>query len=226
MLDVRRVSDTACEGDIIGIVIRADTRHCGIAYPTESGSHELCDLLADKVLKSRPIPTDHYWSPVALRPGEVSAVTAFIERILESHATKALTYSLVYTANAFDVKGAIARGDGLTCATFIVAVFERLSLPLLDSKTWEARPKEDRAFQDEFLRNAIREVDPQRRISPEAAMRIAQEKPNFRIKPAEVCGAAASGKYPVKFNAAITLAKEVVAIIDANEAKRKKTSSA
>lgn len=223
MLDVKRVGDAACEGHIIGIVIKANTRHCGIAYPAESGTHEICDLLADKVLLSRPIPVDDYWAPVALSPAEVSAVAAFIERILESHATKAVTYSLIFTANAFDVKGAIARGDGLTCATFIVAVFERLSLPLVVPSTWRARPKEDQAFQDEYLRGAINDPNPKRRISAEAAMRIAQEKPNFRIKPAEVCGAAASGKYPVKFSSAVTLAKEVVAIIDANEAKRKKT---
>ncbi len=221
MLEVRRVGDTPCEGETIGIVIKGDRRHCGIAYPTDSGNHELCDLLTDRVLKSRPIPVDHYWSPVSLRPGEVSAVAAFIERILESHASKALTYSLIYTANAFDVKGALIRGDGLTCATFVVAVFERLSLPIIVPSTWRARPKEDLAFQDEFLANAIRDK-PKRRISPEAAMRIAQEKPNFRVKPDEVCGAAASGKYPVKFNAAIKLAKEVAAIIEASEAKRKK----
>src|SRR5579871_5929469 len=106
MLEVRRVDEAACEGDTIGIVIKADTRHCGIAYPTESGSHELCDLVADKILKSRPIPQDHYWSRVSLSPGEVSVVAAFIECVLAAHATKALTYSLIYTANAFDVTGA------------------------------------------------------------------------------------------------------------------------
>lgn len=86
--------------------------------PTDRGN-ELCGLLADRILKSRPIPPDHYWSPVAPSPGEAATVAAFIEQILEAHAAKPITYSLIYTAQAFDVSGAIARGDGFKCATFM-----------------------------------------------------------------------------------------------------------
>ena len=79
-------------------------------YPTDRGAHELCDLLAGKVLKSRPIPLDHSWSPVTLRLWEASAVLAFIERILELHASKLPEIAGAFLAG-LSVNGAASAGQ-------------------------------------------------------------------------------------------------------------------
>ena len=163
----------------------------------------------DKALRVRDLPADFFWTIVALLPNEIEPVAEFIEMVVEHHKHRPIPFSFIYKEDSFDVTGRIRGGSGMTCATFILAIFERFQMPLVDVKTWRKRPVEDRKFQDAVIEGASQNQF----IDSGTISNLLDEKPNFRIKPAEVCGAAAHGKYPVNFNLARKLADEVYQII-------------
>jgi hypothetical protein len=114
-----------------------------------------------------------------------------IELAIEKHRQqRPMPYSFI---DGFDVTGAVRTGAGVTCATFVINIFDRLKFRLLDVSTWKSRPKQDAAFRKRIIDMALSKGD------IPFAMRIAREEKSFRIKPWEVYGSATHSRYPVKF---------------------------
>ena len=51
-------------------------------------------------------------------------------------------------------------GEGFTCATFVMAVFKRMALTLLNSETWPNR-ENDRDWQSDLLRLLGNDANPE-----------------------------------------------------------------
>lgn len=199
-----------CPTDIIGVALSPDRQspHCGLVYTTTDGGVRLCELRRHHDLNVREVPPDYFWTPVKLRPAEVFQIAAFVDLVIAHHASRPLPYSFVYTQDAFDVTGTIRDGAGLTCATFVLAIFDRLKIYIVNAKTWKERKREDQAFRDSIINYYIRI-----RNDADVAMHLVAEVPKCRIKPGEVCGAAADDKYPVNFSKAVALEAEVYKLI-------------
>jgi hypothetical protein len=207
-MDLSRISDTPCPAGAIGIAVNsnpAQPQHSGLLFEHRSGAVMLCDFMNHENLAVRQVPPDYFWTPVRLTEHQVAQVAAFIQLVVQAHASgRRLSYSFMYSADAFDVTGSLRQGvPGLTCATFIVAIFERLKLSLIDASTWRERKEEDQAARMAFIAGIVQTAD------EATVIRLMAEKPDFRIKPYEVCGAATHYKYPVGFIVAKRLASEV-----------------
>jgi hypothetical protein len=223
MGDVFRAGATPCPKDKITVAVLASLQHCGLTYPTSSGLVEICDVRSDFDLRSIPVPDHYYWTAVQLLEHEIEAVAELLEMVLKENP-KGFPYSRLYSPDALDVHGKLRSGAGFTCSTYVLAIFDALSLPFVDVATWQTRP-EDNDLRDSFLED--RYFKPQRllasgvldtvtartiaraMISDSAAVHIQFEEPDFRVKPDEVCGAATIEKYPVQFKQAINAAKRV-----------------
>lgn len=228
MVEIARAGAEPCPKDKIAVAILGSLKHCGLTYPTSTGAVELCDLQNDYVLRSVQVPDHYYWTVIELLDHEVQAVAELLEMVLTENP-QGLPYSLVYSPDALSVTGKLRSGAGFTCSTYVLGILDALSLPFVDVKTWEARPKEDGEFKNEYLEGSyflpkrliasgripkaeIPSVSA-RIIRDETAARIQFEEPDFRIKPAEICGAATVKKYPVNFqlakNRAVQVAKKI-----------------
>lgn len=90
---------------------------------------------------------------------------------------------------------------GLTCATFVLAVFDSVGVAFIEYDSWPIRPGDHRwqEFIAKYLKLPRDHVD-----------RMKQEKIEVpRYKPCEVAGAFASSKYPVSFSRASRLGRKL-----------------
>jgi hypothetical protein len=118
-----------------------------------------------------------------------------------------IPYSTVYTRDGFDIVGRIKSGVGVTCATFIMNLFDQLKFRIVDDASWKSRPKQDRKFRDRIADIAFGAGQTQ------LADRIRTETAAFRVKPFELCGSASHSPYPVKFVQATKFAKIVQKLV-------------
>jgi hypothetical protein len=209
-MELNRVSEKPCPQDIIAIAINGNNRsqHCGLIYTDAANRVRLCDMQWEKELGVRTPDPAYFWTRIRLATDEISLASEFIDLIIEKHFyQKRIPYSFLHSRDGFDVTGAVRTGVGVTCATFVINVFDRLQLQLLDVSTWKPRPKQDAAFRNRIIDLALRASDQQ------FAQRLASENTSFRIKPWEVYGSATHTKYPVKFVQAVKLARIVSKLV-------------
>jgi hypothetical protein len=208
-MQLSRISERACPPGIIAVAIngRNNEPHCGVVYTSAAGAVQLCDMQFEYQLGVGPPPQHYFWVEVRLDPEEILQVTVFVELIIEQHNQRPLPYSFLYTPDGFDVAGRIRDGVGVTCATFVINIFDRLQLHLVDLTTWKPRPKQDAAFRQRIINYAIAIGRVQ------LARRLLAEHASFRLKPWEVYGSATHSRYPVRFYQAAKLAKTVSKLV-------------
>ncbi len=208
-MELHKNADVSCPNDIIAVAINTNEKapHCGIVFTDESGAVQLCDMQYEHTLAVRSLSEEYFWTSVKLEFNEVLLVSEFVRFVIERSEEHPPPYSFLYTYDGFDATGQLKDGIGLTCATFVVNILERLSLDLLDASTWKRRPIQDAAFQRRIIMYA--------RGHGEHALanRLENEEPRFRVKPWEVCGCASHSRYPVRFRQATKLAKSVSKIV-------------
>jgi len=83
-------------------------------------------------------------------------------------------------------------GIGLTCASFVLALFEHASLSPVDLRRWPKR-KRDRQAQEQLCQLLSKR-------HPEHADSVRAEIGNVRVRPEEVAGAALCSDWPVPFS--------------------------
>lgn len=84
---------------------------------------------------------------------------------------------------------------GLTCATFVLAVFSGVGVELVQAKTWPPPSEEDKAWFAEMVMRL--ESDPM--TSSEHVERVKNEKPNARFPPEQVAAATGLPGIPVPY---------------------------
>jgi hypothetical protein len=95
-------------------------------------------------------------------------------------------------------------GKGVTCATFIMLVFQTLGLPLFEHHTWPPRP-EDAQWQQRIL-DALAP-----HMTAEELARVAEDVGCVRYRPIEVAAACSHDAWPMNFETAIQLAQQILA---------------
>jgi hypothetical protein len=128
----------------------------------------------------------------------------FMANYIEAVATQAtdkVDYGINPSGISFDGSGQFHSLDpakGLTCATFISAVFESAGFPIVKLSTWPLRPG-DAAWRNhvlEMLSSNGRE---------DRAKQIGSEEVPFRLTPAEAAAAASADSVPLDYEAAVRL---------------------
>lgn len=208
----------------------SDQRHIGLLVRDESSALHFVDLGWQYAMGCRLAPVEHYcWLSIDYFPPKRAQVFAdmCIEVARKNRAT--FPYSFFYRDTPYFDEASAATdleyGEGLSCATFVLEMFRRDNIELLDRASWRAREK-DRIAINRALEFLLSDgFAPDRRANSEElklthchhvqAYHVHQQRANIeeihRYWPEEVAGAAHvySGT-PIECNVAERLGGSVV----------------
>lgn len=116
-------------------------KHVALLYRETDGADWLLHLGWHHILYHEPWTAEYHWIPFQHLESEVlDGLVDLAVIVARRPANRSIPYSAVYEPRQyFDHSGDYIRqadGDGLTCATFILALFRRWGLPLINESSW------------------------------------------------------------------------------------------
>lgn len=189
-------------------------RHLGLIHRRrEAGAARVIHLAFHHELMDEPSPSDSFENGLCVRPSIspelASNIAALCRRVAQRR--ERIPYALRYSGSSFVESGELSLLEsdaGLTCATFVVALFRSVGVDLLDLGSWRTR-EDDRVFQEWVVREL------RRRGENDHADRVESEVGCARFRPSEVAGSSSADAHPVAFEVAIRLGEEVEANLPA-----------
>jgi hypothetical protein len=177
--------------------------HIGLLYKIDNAAALMLHLRWHFDVKN-DAPTDEYrWIQIDL--DEINRRNlAGLCRLIASRADK-IPYGLNYNGLYFSAGGEYlsrARGEGLTCATFVMAVFETYKIPILKLGEWSIRP-EDIWWQ-------LGQVQRMEQTYPLVAPAMKEFVGQARFRPPDATAGAISAKRPLGIKDAEKLGKRIV----------------
>jgi hypothetical protein len=192
----------------VAIAIFPKGLHVGILHFEFDYSLRVLHLCSHKELQSQPAADVDckLWVVPDLEPEQIAAISAFCRLVRARHAEKGVPYGFSPPESFFDVTANYVQtdGEGLTCATLVLAVFHRSGVTLIHYHTWPARP-EDAAWQQkvvDFFRNS--------KMTNAEVDAMANTIGRRRFRTLEVAGAACADEYPVDFQIAAAFSDQLV----------------
>jgi hypothetical protein len=124
-----------------------DQRHVGIFHKDESGNVMLLHLAWHFILKNSTPKLTYAWIDSPINPARARQVAARCRQVYRANP-RGLPYAFSPPNDCFDADQSNylfgPTRHGLTCATFVVAVFQTAGIRLLKDETWPAsRPDDD-----------------------------------------------------------------------------------
>lgn len=194
----------------IGIAIRRCGTHIGLLY--RATVHTPARLLHmpwhNKIRSESPSVDYVLWIDPSIPKERAKVVAAFCRRIWKKNEANGLPYGLSQPNKFFDHTGRVLKGPakvGLTCATFVLAVFDTVGLALVRYETWPKPDKKDIERQEELARR----LEQDKQVSREHARAFRGEVGNIRYRPLEVAGAATNDSWPSEHKYAARVAVRV-----------------
>lgn len=144
----------------IGIAITGDInqRHVGLLFRTDKNNEpKLLHLAFHQRLwcsTSSQYASEYYWLHCSgFSDDEQLQLAVWFEKVFFINGNR-IPYGLAYSSvSHFEQNGAFIQSDrncGLTCATFIMALFEDFGFPIIDIDSWVSRDG-DAAWHDHIL---------------------------------------------------------------------------
>lgn len=194
--------------------------HLGIVTTSVSGSLEVLHLAFHHILAFEPHTSSIFSPCVWVEPDiHLSAklrIRSKIKAILRSQRRGAkLPYGVRYTDGLFDEEGGLRLGDddcGLTCATFVIAIFSSVGLNPLDVSSWKSRP-DDGEWHDSIV-DLLDEHVCQGKVSKEHLENVRAERGCPRFRPEDVLAGGRSIESQTHFDDASSTGEQVVRLLD------------
>lgn len=198
--------------DALAIHLDGDARqrHIGLLY-VSSGAQRLrmAHLAWHHRLEDDEPPTGGIWLDVGLDDNNALALASYCEMVVDKSREAQIPYGLQYIPDGLDPRTGAWLGDageGLTCATFVMAVFQAYHVPLLSAEGWPLRPEDER-WQLKIVELLGR---PGTAAAPD---HIARQRKYIgealRFRPEEVAAAAASSDRPLHHDVAIPRGEQI-----------------
>lgn len=128
-------------------------------------------------------------------------VAAFSRRVIKQSINDKIPYGFSFPTDCFDEQTGCcllqSNGQGLTCASFVLAIFHSLQLPLVQYETWVEGREKDRDWQ-EFIVQQLEEHG----ASEEHVNAIRKDIGIVRFRPEDVAGAVVCETLPAHFETA------------------------
>lgn len=180
--------------------VHDDQRHLGILHRDRSvGEVRLLHLAWHYILRDSTPKPCYLWIDPPIPEARARQVAALCRRVFRSNV-RGIPYAFSAPNDCFDESTARfllgPTRHGLTCASFVLAVFDAAGLALVDYSTWPQRPEEDARWQRQVL-DQLRAAN----ASPEHVNAVERQIGGARYRPEEVAGAAASDSIPARFDA-------------------------
>jgi hypothetical protein len=195
------------EVEDLGVAIRTiqgeRQLHIGLLYRIEDQDALLLNLRHHLDLKNEAPSEQYRWLQVDL--DEINRRTLVALCRLIANKSKNIPFGFTYNGLYFSHSGDyITRdlGHGLTCATFVMAVFATYSIPVLRVEEWQHRPQDAmwQAGQVRFIQD---------RHGQFIAAAVADHIGNPRFLPEHVTAGSVSAKRPLGFKQAEGLGQRI-----------------
>lgn len=186
--------------------------HSGVLYRRGSRVRVL-HLAWENALKNESphdVNPHRVWAAPNVEPERLFSLGAKCERIWRNFNVdkKPIHYAIRFAQSRFTEKGvALGPGSqGLTCATFILAVFNAIGLQLIEEDSWPVRTDDDRQFLNALDASSpdVAQILPRLFAEVEAMAR--------RIRPQEVLGACEC-EPPARFDNCERKARRIVEML-------------
>lgn len=203
--NVRRV------GIAVGSV-GSDQRHIGILYrinDTENVSFLHLAWHRNLQNDNDKVDTRFIWIDPAVPTARLRQVAAICRQIWRSNQKGAIPYGFSPPNDCFDRNTCEyligPTRYGLTCVSFVLAVFERSGLRLVNYETWPTGRPGDAEWQEQIIQKL------ESRADPDHIRALRNDIGTVRFRPEEVAGAAMASPLPVDFDRASEGARLVLA---------------
>lgn len=185
--------------------------HIGIVHRRDRGLIDLLHLAWHHDLKNEPLRPGFVVVDPDLSPPRARSVAAMCRLVWQRHQSGGLPYGIKYTEGRFDARTAdlLLEGQtcGLTCATFVLALYASCAIPLLAVDTWKTRSD------DVAWHRRVVEILRQTGASLEHLESVEAEVGCARFRPVDVAGGCLVDERPASFEAATTAAVGVLEIL-------------
>jgi len=170
--------------------------HTGVIHLESSGVFSMLHLEWHQQLVSTDVDRGFLWIEIDVDEDRLRAVAALCRRIARTNHDGRISYGFSSPNGAFDeATGRYLLGPtqtGLTCATFVLAVFEAAKFPLIDLDSWPTADEFDQRWQRWIAGMLKRFTD-----DSAHADAVLGEVGVARIRPEHVAAAALSTRNPV-----------------------------
>lgn len=221
--------DCSClDGTHLGIAITniGEGRHVGLLYRLDN-SIRLLHLGWHRDLKDEQVDAafDYLWAPIDLIKEEQIALAGMAAEVSVNTKPTDFRYGIdwlhVENEGVFDKDNKIIIypvGKGVTCATFLYGLLKSWGYMVVDSKTWQVMPGDEEWQKLIFFYLNQSTSDDAR----EQAKALKDDIGALRLRPEQLAGACATNSedWPVPFENACSLAKEVIAQLAKEKARR------
>jgi hypothetical protein len=190
-------------------------RHLGILHRVSgSGDVMLMHLAWHCDLKNIPPKKTYLWIDPAIPTPRLRQVAAMCRKVWRSNGPS-VPYAFSPPNDCFDqATGQYLLGPtrfGLTCATFVLAVFHAAGLRLIEYESWP----EDRPGDIEWQRKILAALRRTQTATPDHIRSVESEVGGVRYRPEEVAGAATVSPLPAEFTAAVERGQEILVRLEA-----------
>lgn len=200
---------------IVGVGIYRSAAHIGVLCrePADKRLRFIHLAFHDDLRLEDDITKCFLWIEAKLEDEPAAVVAAQARRVYRRERRGGVPYGFSPYTGYFGPRGEIrwtAPGNGLTCATFVLAVFDAAGVRLAQGETWPSDRDEDKQFQREM-------VELVRTQSMATAAHLKGMKADIgqvRFRVLEVGGAVAADSYPVDFSTAQVLAQRLLEMIN------------
>lgn len=188
--------------------------HAGFIYKIDEDDPRVAHLAWHEDQRDNQIDATYLWSPMPFLEEPNCHVVASWLHVRRSKPDL-IPYGFRVDGRVYDAESDAfippPPGQGLTCATFIVAVLRHLGFSLLVGASWPNDRQDDREWQEAVVA-ALKEQG----ASEQHVKALAEDVGARRYRPDEVVGAATLAEWPVAFPDAAKAAQEVIAAIAAS----------
>jgi hypothetical protein len=187
-------------GVAIGIAeVGDDQRHTGLFHrEDENGPVLMLELQWHHRLRNDPAVERLLWVDPAAHSKRLAQVSDICRLVWRTNQKQGIPYGFSAPTDCFDADTEeYLVGPthlGLTCASFVLAVFHRAGLPLVVYENWPTDRPEDREWQEKILRALERTGADQAHIDA-----VRNEVGPVRFRPEEVAAAATVSPLPADF---------------------------
>ena len=187
---VYKIEDFLKQADEIGIIVgespQANQLHSGLIYKYQGNLRILHLAWHHRLFEEDSVKEffkHYYWIKPNLPKARQKLISARCRRIFGKYSEGGLKYGLYYRNGTFTDEGLVKLDEsasGLTCATFVLAVFASEGYKLIHTEEWPIR-EEDEEWHKSIIATLI-----QHGAEPEHITNVISEKGCARFRPEEV----------------------------------------
>lgn len=223
-ISINHIPDFLSSNELIGVmagVTGIEQLHCGIIYKS-NGNFNAIHLAWHFCLVH---DTDHdkfinyIWLKPSIHKTRQNILAAMCRQILKREQKQDIPYGLIYHGGKFIKDGLMLlkpTESGLTCATFVLAIFKSCGIELIDVSLWESR-QEDSTWHKSVI-ESLYQTKEKFNISDAHIENVKREIGCARFRPEEVTASSALFPTPAPSHE-IRLSGEIVKTYLLNQKK-------